>query len=153
MWVTGVSNLHRALEDWALLSLLSLLLLLLLLLRRRTDADLQLAGCCQHTDKNSLLVSVAGIVPWQQRHISMETQPYICLWLGRRRCSWWYCRWWSSLRDHVLSYHTLKLHLLMCWSYKEGRVVSESDTYQWMPSGLCPCQVVGNLRWTHTDGF
>lgn len=46
--------------------------------RWRADAGLPLVSIYHHMDKNSLLMSVASIVPWQQCHISMETQPYIC---------------------------------------------------------------------------
>lgn len=55
----------------------------------RTDPGLMLVNGYPHKDKNSLFVSVASIVPWQRCHISMETQPYICLWFGWRCCSWW----------------------------------------------------------------
>ena len=57
----------------------TLLPVLLTFGRRRMKPGSPLVSSYPHEDQNSPLVSVADFVPWQQCHISMETQAYICL--------------------------------------------------------------------------
>lgn len=94
---------------------------MLLLIQCRTDAVV-----CNTEDKNSLLMLVTVAVPWQQRHISMETQTHVFLWFSRRLLLVLGAEE-KGLRN-VLSCHMLLL-LHLVW-HNDGLVVPQGDAHQ-----------------------